>query len=66
MRVLLIYQRCNYIIDDHKEKKRFLHVALISSFMYELDLMTFVLIIFLRHFILIHTLDIIILDIIID
>ena len=65
MRVLLIYQRCKYMIDDHKERRRFLHVARISGFLYELDLMTFVLIIFFRHFLLTHTLDIIILDIII-
>ena len=65
VRVLLIYQRCKYMIDDHKEKRRFLHVARISGFMYKLDLMTFVLIIFFRHFLLTHTLNIIILDIII-
>ena len=53
------------MIDDHKERRRFLHVACISGFMNELDLMTFVLRIFLRHFLLTHTLDIIILDIII-
>ena len=61
----MIYQRCKYMIDDHKEKRRFLNVAHISGFMYELDLKTFVLRIFLRHFMLTHTLDIIILDIII-
>ena len=65
VRVLLIYQRCKYMIDDHKERRRFLHVARISGFMYKLDLMTFVLRIFFRHFLLTHTLDIIILDIII-
>ena len=48
------------MIDDHKERRRFLHVARISCFMYELDMMTFVLRIFLRHFLLTHTLDIII------
>ena len=53
------------MIDDHKERRRFFHVARISGFMCELDLMTFVLRIFLRHFLLTHTLDIIILDIII-
>ena len=53
------------MIDYHKERKRLLHVTRISDFMYELDLMTFVLRIFLRHFLLTHTLDIIILDIII-
>ena len=53
------------MIDDHKERRRFLHVAGISGFMYELDLMTFVLRIFFRHFLLTHTSDIIILDIII-
>ena len=53
------------MIDDHKERKKFLHVARICGFMYELNLMTFVLKIFLRHFLLTHTLDIIILDIII-
>ena len=31
------------MIDDHKERKKFLHVAHISGFMYELNLMTFVL-----------------------
>ena len=65
VRVLLIYQRCKYMIDDHKEIRRFLHVARISGFMYKLDLMTFVLRIFFRHFLLTHTLNIIILDIII-
>ena len=65
VRVLLIYQRCKYMIDDHKERRRFLHMARISGFMYKLDLMTFVLIIFFRHFLLTHTLNIIILDIII-
>ena len=65
VRVLLIYQRCKYMIDDHKERRRFLHVASISGFMYKLDLMTFVLIIFFRHSLLTHTLNIIILDIII-
>ena len=65
VRVLLIYQRCKYMIDDHKERRRFLHVARISGFMYKLDLMTFVLRIFFRHFILTRTLNIIILDIII-
>ena len=63
VRVLLIYLRCKYMIDDHKERRRFLHVARISGFMYKLDLMTFVLRIFFRHFLLTHTLDIIILDI---
>ena len=63
VRVLLIYQRCKYMIDDHKERRRFLHVARISGFMYKLDLMTFVLRIFFRHFLITHTLDIIILDI---
>ena len=53
------------MIDDHKERRRFLHVACISGFVYKLDLMTFVLRIFFRHFLLTHTLDIIILDIII-
>ena len=48
---------------NHKERRRFLHVARISGFMYKLDLMTFVLRIFFRHFLLTHTLDIIILDI---
>ena len=43
MRVLLICQSCRYLIDDHKERRKFLHVARISAFMYELDLMTFVL-----------------------
>ena len=38
-------------------------MARISGLMYELDLMTFVLRIFFRHFLLTHTLDIIILDI---
>ena len=65
VRVLLIYQRCKYMIDDHKERRRFLHVASISGFMYKLDLMTFVLRIFFRHSLLTHTLNIIILDIII-
>ena len=63
--VLLIYQRCKYMIDGHKERRRFLHVASISDFMYKLDLMTFVLRIFFRHSLLTHTLNIIILDIII-
>ena len=63
VRVLLIYPRCKYMIDDHKERRRFLHVVRISGFMYKLDLMTFVLRIFFRHFLLTHTLDIIILDI---
>ena len=63
VRVLLIYQRCKYMIDDYKEKK-FLHVARICGFMYELDLMTFVLRIFSGHFLPTHTFDIIILDII--
>ena len=58
VRVLLIYQRCKYMIDDHKERRRFLHVARISGFMYKLDLMTFVLRILFRHFLLTHTLDI--------
>ena len=49
MRVLLIYQRWKYMIDVHKERRRFFHVARISGFMYKLDLMTFVLIIFFRH-----------------
>ena len=54
------------MIDDHKEIRRFLHVARISTgFMYKLDLMAFVLRIFFRHFLLTHTLNIIILDIII-
>ena len=53
------------MIDDHKERRRFLHVTHISGFMYELDFMTFVLRVFLRHLLLTHTLDIIILDIII-
>ena len=53
------------MIDDQRERRRFLHVAHISGFMYELDLKTFVLRIFLRNFLLTHTLDIIILDIII-
>ena len=53
------------MIDDHKERRRFLHVARISGFMYKFDLMTFVLRIFFRHFLLTHTLNIIILDIII-
>ena len=53
------------MIDDHKERRRFHHVAPVSGFMYELDLMTFVLRIFLRHFLPTYTLDIIILDIII-
>ena len=65
VRVLLIYHRCKYMIDDHKERRRFLHVARISDFMYKLDLMTFVLRIFFKHFLLTHTLNIIILDIII-
>ena len=65
VRVLLIYQRYKYMIDDHKERRRFLHMARISGFMYKLDLMTFVLRIFFRHFLLTHTLNIIILDIII-
>ena len=65
VRVFLIYQRCKYMINDHKERRRFLHVARISGFMYKLDLMTFVLRIFFRHFLLTHTLNIIILDIII-
>ena len=65
VRVLRIYQRCKYMVDDHKERRMFLHVARISGFMYELDLMTFVLRIFLRHFLLTHTLDSIILDIVI-
>ena len=62
------------MIDNHKERRRFLHVARISGFMYKLDLMTFVLRIFFRHFLLnilwilsfwtlIYILDIIILDI---
>ena len=53
------------MIDDHKERRRFLHVTRISGFMYELDLITFGLRIFLRHFLLTHTLDIIVLDIIV-
>ena len=53
------------MIDDHKERIRFLHMARISGFMYKLDLMIFVLRIFFRHFLLTHTLNIIILDIII-
>ena len=65
VRVLLIYQRCKYMIDDHKEIRRFLRVASISGFMYKLNLMTFVLKIFFRHSLLTHTLNIIILDIII-
>ena len=65
VRVLLIYQRCKYMIDDHKERRRLLHVVSISDFMYKLDLMTFVLRIFFRHSLLTHTLNIIILDIII-
>ena len=65
VRVLLIYQRCKYMIDDHKERRKFLHVASISGFMYKLDLMTFVLKIFFRYSLLTHTLNIIILDIII-
>ena len=65
VRVLLIYQRCKYMIDDHKEIRRFLHVVNISCFMYKLDLMTFVLRIFFRHSLLTYTLNIIILDIII-
>ena len=48
------------MIDDHRERRRFLHVARISGFMYELDLKPFVLRIFLRNFLLTHTLDIII------
>ena len=31
------------MIDDHKEIRKFLHVARISGIMYKLDLMTFVL-----------------------
>ena len=50
VRVLLIYQRCKYMIDDHKERRRFLHVARISGFMYKLDLMTFVLYFGYYHF----------------
>ena len=65
VRVLLIYQMCKYMIDDHKERRRFLHMASISGFMYKLDLITFVLRIFFRHSLLTHTLNIIILDIII-
>ena len=65
VRDLLIYQRCKYMIDDHKERRRFIHVASISGFMYKLDLMTFVLRKFFRHSLLTHTLNIIILDIII-
>ena len=65
VKVLLIYQRCKYMIDNHKERRRFLHVARISGFMYKLNLMTFVFIFFFRHFLLTPTLNIIILDIII-
>ena len=63
--IKLTYKSYKYMIDDHKERRRFLHVAHISGFMYKLDLMTFVLRIFFRHFLLTHTLNIIILDIII-
>ena len=38
------------MIDDHKERIRFLHMTRINGFMYKLDLMTFVLIIFLDTF----------------
>ena len=48
-----------------QRKKKVPLCGSISGFMYELDLMTFVIKIFLRHFLLTHTLDIIILDIII-
>ena len=65
VRVLLIYQRCKYMINGHTKRKRFLHVARISGFMYKLNLMTFVLRIFFRHFLPTRTLNIIILDIII-
>ena len=45
------------MIDDHKERRRFLHVTRISGFMYKLNLMTFTLRIFFRHFLLTHTLN---------
>ena len=63
MRVLLICQSCRYLIDDHKERRKFLHVAHISAFMYELDLMTFVLKSIFRQFLLRPTLSIIIHDV---
>ena len=50
MRVLLIYQSCRYMIDNHKERRKFLHVIHISGFMYELGLMTYVLKSFFRQF----------------
>ena len=62
VRVLLIYQSCRYMIDDNKNRRKFLHVAHISGFMYELDFMTFVLESFFRQFLLRHTLGIIIHD----
>ena len=35
--ILLIYHRCRHMISDHDEGRRFLHVAHISGFIYELD-----------------------------
>ena len=60
MRVLLIYQSCRYMIDNHKERRKFFHVIHISGFMYELGLMTYVLKSFFRQFLLKPTLGIII------
>ena len=55
MRVLLIHQSYMYMIDDHNERRRLIHVAHASDFMYELDMMTFVLKSFFRRFLLIPT-----------
>ena len=37
MMILLINHICRYKIGYHNEKRRFLHVAHISGFIYELD-----------------------------
>ena len=51
------------MIDNHKGRRRFLHVAHISGFIDELNMMIFVLKIFLDKLLLTHTFDVIIHDV---